>query len=165
MILGVRKLPQMMLFYENLVEFLFYTLILAKGRASHFWLKILKITDSRVHEVYVTQMSNNHPNSRAKSINKIIEKLRYSFIWTSSNPWIIYLCKFETEFSCSSYIDALDNETLILKTTHIIVSSQNLGIETHRNRNIMKEDKKCKMCSLYQVESEYHFMTCRTKIS
>lgn len=86
----------------------------------------------------------------------------YSFgIWTkqfhsvwyiTSNTKILYLRK--TFKSYFKYKNTQHRITL----TRIRLSSHNLEIKKGRPQNIPSDQRKCKLCTLGQIESEHHFL-------
>jgi hypothetical protein len=67
---------------------------------------------------------------------------------------------YKTDFCFEKYIDVLKGDSLRKQMTCFRLSSHSLDIETGRFNGIDRSDRICRLCSLNQIESEYHFLLC-----
>ena len=96
---------------------------------------------------------------------KIAQRLRDQYIqlWhdmLNNQPKMVYYTMFKQSFVYESYLDYVTNVKLRKQLSCFRLSSHSLEIERGRYMNIVRDDRKCKLCSLNVVESEYHFLLC-----
>ena len=60
-------------------------------------------------------------------------------------------------FEITPYLLILQNKKLRNAISKLCLSSHPLNIETGRHRNVIREDRKCTLCRLNDIEDEYHF--------
>jgi hypothetical protein len=64
-------------------------------------------------------------------------------------------------FERSVYIDIVENKKHRNIIAKLRLSSHKLFIETGRHQNIVRDQRKCVLCNLNDIEDEYHFvLTC-----
>mgnify|MGYP000049943289 CR=1 FL=1 len=67
-------------------------------------------------------------------------------------------CLFKTNFVFEPYIDLIDNRLHRIAFTRIRLSSHRLAIEEGRFRNIERNNRICRCCTMNVIENEYHFV-------
>jgi len=162
--------------------------VLCKERALKFYIKIMNKTDSIMYRVFTNQRNINtfcwfkacksyfdylgngdlFENSNI-SINfaSVRQRIRDQFQQTwlesiSNMPKLSYYCKFKSTFEYEDYLDYVSQEKSRITLTRLRLSSHNLEIETGRYRNVDRNNRVCRLCSLNTIESEYHFLLCCT---
>ena len=71
----------------------------------------------------------------------------------------LYLYKeLKQVFEKSAYLDILNNNKYRNTIAKIRLSSHKLCIETGRHQNIVRNQRKCLLCNLNDLEDEYHFI-------
>ena len=75
----------------------------------------------------------------------------------NSNRLISYSL-FKFEFNHEKYLDIINIDKYRIALTQFRISSHNLAIEKGRHENIPRQDRKCRNCTLNQIEDEYHFL-------
>ncbi len=71
---------------------------------------------------------------------------------------LIPISKFKTSFVREPYLHILKTDNLRKHMTAVRTVSHKLEIETGRYTNTPRIDRKCKLCSMNVVESEFHFL-------
>lgn len=62
------------------------------------------------------------------------------------------------EFEMEKYLNVVNTNNRRISLTQFRISAHNLEIEKGRHENINRNERKCKYCTLNQIESEYHFL-------
>ena len=73
-----------------------------------------------------------------------------------------YYCKFKSTFKCEDYLDYVSHGKSRISLTRLRLSSHNVEIDTGRYRNKDRSNRVCILCSLNNIEFEYHFLLCCT---
>ena len=73
-------------------------------------------------------------------------------------PSLILYKRLNTTFDRSCYLEQMNIPTYRNAVARLRLSSHQLLIETGRHRNIKREDRKCTLCNLNDIEDEFHFM-------
>ncbi len=160
--------------------------VMAKGRALKFWIKLLRDTDSLGYKLYHDQCDVLAVNPRHKCWAGHVKPLRAGTMWThqatqipsislikqrindqyiqswsatvNSSPKLDSYSKFKTSFVREPYLHILKSDNLRKHMTAFRTVSHKLEIETGRYTNTPRIDRKCKLCSMNVVESEFHFL-------
>jgi hypothetical protein len=82
----------------------------------------------------------------------------------NSNRLLSY-CIYKHDFEYENYLDKINDNKLRITLTQFRLSSHSLAIETGRYDNIPREERKCKLCNMNTVETEYHFLLVCPKYS
>ena len=72
-------------------------------------------------------------------------------------PLYIYK-EFKCNYEVSSYINKLDNIKYRQVLAKLRLSSHRLNIEVGRHNSIARHERKCTLCTLNDIEDEYHFV-------
>ena len=162
--------------------------VLAKIKSFKFWTRLTQNKASATYIAYLNQCNNNRTKCWAHHIKKSLETLGLGYIWSAQNtnidffftirqriidqykqlwgatinsmPKLEYYCRYKKEFKFEKYLEILGNESTRKAMSCFRLSSHNLEIESGRLNNIDRENRKCKLCHLNTVESEYHFLLC-----
>ena len=91
------------------------------------------------------------------------QRLKYQYIknWHDTiydQPKLEYYRMFKTEFAYEKYLDCINSKNHKQQLSRFRLSAHKLEIETGRYNNIPRDERKCKLCNLNTVESEYHFL-------
>jgi len=76
---------------------------------------------------------------------------------TSSSSMILYK-ELKPIFERSAYLDIVENKKHRNIIAKLRLSSHKLLIETGRHQNIVRDQRKCVLCNLNDIEDEYHFV-------
>ena len=76
---------------------------------------------------------------------------------TSCSSMILYK-ELKPVFERSSYLDIVDNKKHRNIIAKLRLSSHKLSIETGRHQNIDRDQRKCILCNLNDIEDEFHFV-------
>jgi len=76
---------------------------------------------------------------------------------TSCSSMILYK-ELKPVFERSSYLDIVDNKKHRNIIAKLRLSSHKLFIETGRHQNIDRDQRKCILCNLNDIEDEFHFV-------
>ena len=80
----------------------------------------------------------------------------YAYISNASK--LEYYSQFKTEFKLEKYVECISNDMLRSQLAALRLSAHNLEIERGRHLDVPRENRKCRLCSMGMVESEYHFI-------
>ena len=69
-----------------------------------------------------------------------------------------YYCQFKTGFKLETYVECISNDSLRSELAAFRLSAHNLEIERGRHFDVSRQNRKCRLCSMGMVESEYHFL-------
>ena len=64
----------------------------------------------------------------------------------------------QEDFSFSNYLSKMKKTTSKNTVAKLHLSAHNLFIETGRHKHIVRNQRICSMCTLNEVEEEYHFL-------
>ena len=64
----------------------------------------------------------------------------------------------KTNFEQSSYLSVIENTKYRNILAKLRLSSHKLNIETGRHNKIARNDRKCTMCNINDIEDEFHFV-------
>ena len=67
---------------------------------------------------------------------------------------------FKSDFSFEPYLQALSNPRFRMALTKFRVSANSLAIETGQHTGTERSMRKCVLCNMNVVESEFHFILC-----
>ena len=67
------------------------------------------------------------------------------------------------EFNFELYLECIKSDDIRKTMSRFRLGSHNLEIESGRYNNVAREDRKCRLCSMNSIESEYHFLLCCPK--
>jgi len=68
--------------------------------------------------------------------------------------------KYKTYFCLEDYLNSIVNDNLRVQLCRFRTSSHMLENEMGRFASVARDCRICKLCSLNQIESEYHFLLC-----
>jgi len=69
-----------------------------------------------------------------------------------------YFRKYKTYFCQEDFLNSIVNDNLRVQLCRFRTSSHMLEIEMGRFASVARDCRICKLCSLNQIESEYHFL-------
>ena len=72
-------------------------------------------------------------------------------------PKLKYYSSFKTRICEENYLNYIKCDKYRVALTRLTCSAHNLAIEEGRFRKIDRDDRKCLLCQMNVVESEYHF--------
>lgn len=75
----------------------------------------------------------------------------------SSNKLLSY-CSFKENTEYEKYLDVIKTNKFKYALSRFRLSSHSLAVETGRYYDIPREERLCKLCSMQQVETEFHFL-------
>ena len=108
-------------------------------------------------EIWQNQFFINIPFQFIKQ--RMIDQFKQQWLSriNSSNRLKIY-ARIKHTFDFEDYLDKITIPKFRNALTKLRVSAHNLAIETGRHIGLDETDRKCKLCTLNAVESEYHFL-------
>ena len=68
-----------------------------------------------------------------------------------------YYCQFKTGFRFKKICGIISNDWVSSELAALRLSAHNLEIERGRHFDVSRQNRKCRLCSMGMVESEYHF--------
>ena len=71
---------------------------------------------------------------------------------------LAYYCQFKTGFKLEKYVECISHDSLRSELAAFRLSAHNLEIERGRHFGVSRQNRKCRLCSMGMVESEYHFL-------
>ena len=108
-------------------------------------------------EIWVNQLLIDIPSNLIKQrITDQYKQLCYSIINISSR--LTTYSSFKSDFSFEPYLQALSNPRFLMALTKFRVSAHYLAIETGQHTGTERSMRKCVLCNINVVESEFHFM-------
>jgi len=144
--------------------------------------------DSLLFKVFIDQRVSNEPNFWALSVKKLLCDLGFSNVLSNFDPNINYLpvlCqrfkylyvqnwgaplenssksgyyrKYKTYFCQEAYLNSIVIDNLRVQLCRFRTSSHMLDIEMGLFASVARDCRICKLFSLNQIESEYHFLLC-----
>ena len=72
-------------------------------------------------------------------------------------PKLKYCCIFKKEFKYENYLYVFKYYSTRKVKSRLRLCSHNLEIELGRFHNIERDERKCRLCNINAVESQYHF--------
>ena len=119
--------------------------------------------------IWADQTTITNQTDQTFIYNTIKQRLLDNFkqSWYSeinNSPRLMSYCRFKNTFELEPYLDFITNKKYRTSLTRFRLSSHKLEIERGRYNNILRENRKCKMCNGNAIENEYHFLACLSSI-
>ena len=76
----------------------------------------------------------------------------------NNSPRLSAYCRFKHNFNQEKYLDVIQENKYKIALSQFRISAHNLQIERGRYENVPRTERKCKVCNMNTIESEYHFL-------
>lgn len=184
-ILNVRQQTTNSAVYGELGQFPLH--VIRNVRIVKFSFKIMKDPDSLMYKLcFMKNAHGMFVNEWTVNLKKLLDNLGFAYLLNSNDfeyqqlniviqriydqyiqQWfgeVGTLNKLESyrlfkdSFTCEKYLSCVVNTKYRVALTRFRCSAHKLLIEEGRYRNIIREERICRLCNMNLVESEYHFL-------
>ena len=76
----------------------------------------------------------------------------------NNSPRLSAYCRFKHNLNIEKYLDVIQENKYKIALSQFRISAHPLEIERGRYENIPRTERKCKVCNMNSIESEYHFL-------
>jgi exonuclease III len=161
--------------------------VIRNVRIVKYWFKIIKNPDSLMYKLYFMKNAHGmFVNEWTVNLKKLLDNLGFAYLLNSNDieyqqlnsviqriydqyiqQWFSEIGTlnklesyrlFKDSFTCEKYLSCVDNTKYRVALTRFRCSAHKLLIEEGRYRNIIREERICRLCNMNLVESEYHFL-------
>ena len=162
--------------------------VIRKIRSIKYWFKISTQRDTLMYKFLCDYLSDEsyHANSGFSNIKNLLNDLGFHYLWNNTDvdsghisalvqqvydqylqQWNNYIktsskpssyCLYKEEFRMEKYLTCVIHDIHKKALSKLRCSVDSLLIETGHHNNVVRDERKCKLCMMNATEDEYHFV-------